>query len=146
MKTVTIKLPESEIERLDHYIALKKYPSKSEFIRNLIREKLDAEFEQEIVEACKVIVKLEDKFIELAFSLGDIEHLSVRDLKRYIRYIADFRLVQLEMTPIYNITVNPLPWLEGVLNNIEHANFFENKSTEYSRASTKGSWDDIIFS
>ena len=46
MKTVTIKLPESEIERLDHYIALKKYPSKSEFIRNLIREKLDAEFEQ----------------------------------------------------------------------------------------------------
>ena len=41
MKTITIKLPEEDAERLDSYIRQKKYPSKSEFIRNLIRQKID---------------------------------------------------------------------------------------------------------
>lgn len=41
MKTITIKLPESEAKELDEYIAKKSYPSKSEFIRNLIMEKLE---------------------------------------------------------------------------------------------------------
>ncbi len=43
MKTITIKLPEPEAERLDAYIQRKNYPSKSEFIRNLIRQAIDAE-------------------------------------------------------------------------------------------------------
>ena len=41
MKTITIKLPEEEAKELDEFIAKKNYPSKSEFIRNLIIEKLD---------------------------------------------------------------------------------------------------------
>lgn len=43
MKTITIKLPEDEAELLELYIQQKNYPSKSEFIRNLIRQKLDQE-------------------------------------------------------------------------------------------------------
>ena len=46
MKTITIKLPPEEAARLDVFIQEKKYPSKSEFIRNLIRQKLDEEFQQ----------------------------------------------------------------------------------------------------
>ena len=41
MKTITIKLPENEAKELDVLIKKKNYPSKSEFIRNLIIEKLD---------------------------------------------------------------------------------------------------------
>jgi len=41
MKTITVKLPENEARELEEFIARKKYPSKSEFIRNLIIEKLD---------------------------------------------------------------------------------------------------------
>ncbi len=41
MKTITIKLPEEEAKELDDFVARKNYPSKSEFIRNLIMEKLD---------------------------------------------------------------------------------------------------------
>ena len=43
MKTITIKLPENEAEKLDKYVSMKNYPSKSEFIRNLIRQKLEEE-------------------------------------------------------------------------------------------------------
>ncbi len=41
MKTITIKLPEDEVKELEKFIRNKNYPSKSEFIRNLIMEKLE---------------------------------------------------------------------------------------------------------
>jgi len=41
MKTITIKLPESESKELEEFIKEKNYPSKSEFIRNLIMNKLE---------------------------------------------------------------------------------------------------------
>ncbi|MBS3145748.1 ribbon-helix-helix protein, CopG family [Candidatus Woesearchaeota archaeon] len=42
MKTITVKLPEQEAEELDLFIKKKHYPSKSEFIRGLIMEKMDS--------------------------------------------------------------------------------------------------------
>lgn len=41
MKTITIKLPDEEAEELNHFIKERHYPSKSEFIRNLIMEKME---------------------------------------------------------------------------------------------------------
>ena len=41
MKTITIKLPEDEARELEEFIKNKNYPSKSEFIRHLIMEKLE---------------------------------------------------------------------------------------------------------
>ena len=41
MKTITIKLPEEEAKDLDDFVRKRNYPSKSEFIRNLIMEKLE---------------------------------------------------------------------------------------------------------
>jgi Arc/MetJ-type ribon-helix-helix transcriptional regulator len=41
MKTITIKLPEDASRELNEFVKRKNYPSKSEFIRNLIMEKLD---------------------------------------------------------------------------------------------------------
>ena len=43
MKTITIKLPNEEVIELEDFIKRKNYVSKSEFIRNLIMEKLDLE-------------------------------------------------------------------------------------------------------
>jgi len=31
-----------------------------------------------------------------------------------------------------------------MLNAVEHANFFENRATEYSRASTVGTWEEAF--
>ena len=41
MKTITIKLPENEAHELEEFVRSKNYPSKSEFIRNLIMERLE---------------------------------------------------------------------------------------------------------
>ena len=48
MKTITIKLPENEAKELDELIKNRSYPSKSEFIRNLIIEKLDSNKKEKI--------------------------------------------------------------------------------------------------
>jgi ribonucleoside-diphosphate reductase beta chain len=97
-----------------------------------------------IYNACATIVHLEDAFIDLAFELGPIEGLTPRQVKQYIRYIADRRLLQLGLKEIYMTEKNPLPWLDEILNGVEHANFFENRVTEYTKAATLGSWDDAF--
>jgi ribonucleoside-diphosphate reductase beta chain len=102
------------------------------------------ELRNELYETCATIVGHEDSFIDLAFEMGSIEGLAADEVKRYIRYIADRRLTQLGLEPMFNIESNPLPWLDEMLNAVEHANFFENRSTEYSRASTQGSWEDAF--
>ncbi|MFY9288736.1 MAG: ribonucleotide-diphosphate reductase subunit beta [Alphaproteobacteria bacterium] len=103
-------------------------------------------FQRELYLACDTIVDHEDAFIDLSFELGGIEGLKADDVKAYIRYIADRRLTQLGMQPIYRVAKNPLPWMDEMLNGAEHANFFEARATEYSKAATKGTWDEAFAS
>ncbi|HWT09365.1 MAG TPA: ribonucleotide-diphosphate reductase subunit beta, partial [Roseomonas sp.] len=86
----------------------------------------------------------EDAFIDLAFELGGVQGLDAKQTKEYIRFIADRRLQQLGLEPLYNIEKNPLPWLDEMLNAVEHTNFFENRATEYSKASTAGTWEEAF--
>ena len=50
---------------------------------------------RDLTEACQTIIGLEDAFIDLAFEEGPVEGLTATEIKTYIRYIADLRLVQL---------------------------------------------------
>ncbi|RVT97835.1 ribonucleotide-diphosphate reductase subunit beta [Rhodovarius crocodyli] len=102
------------------------------------------ELQDEITEICATIVEHEDSFIDLAFELGGVQGLDGAQTKEYIRFIADRRLQQLGLQPLYNIEKNPLPWLDEILNAVEHTNFFENRSTEYSKASTGGTWEEAF--
>lgn len=103
---------------------------------------VDDEFKKEIYEMAKHVVKLEDKFVELAYKMGEIDGLNMEEVKTYIRYITDRRLLQLGMKPNFKVKDNPLPWLEWVLNGADHTNFFENRVTEYEVAGLKGSWEE----
>ena len=102
------------------------------------------ELRSTLYEACATIVHFEDAFIELAFEVGDIQGLTGRQVKQYIRYIADRRLMQLGLKEIYMVDQNPLPWLDEILNGVEHANFFENRVTEYTKAATTGTWEEVF--
>ena len=99
---------------------------------------------KEIVDACKTIVEHEDAFIDLAFQMGPLEGLTADEVKKYIRFIGNRRLEQLGLNPIYDVKKNPLKWLDTMLNGVEHMNFFEGRATEYSKASTKGTWGEVF--
>ena len=98
------------------------------------------QLKKEIYEACRTIISHEDAFIDLAFEQGPIKGLTPQEIKDYIRWIGNRRLIQLGLEPIYKIEKNPLEWLDTMLNAVELMNFFEGRATEYSKASTKGSW------
>jgi ribonucleoside-diphosphate reductase beta chain len=89
------------------------------------------------------MVELEDKFIDLAFQMGAMEDLSSEDVKKYIRYIADRRLISLGLKGIFKIKKNPLPWVEEMINAPTHTNFFENRATDYAKGATSGDWGDV---
>jgi ribonucleoside-diphosphate reductase beta chain len=95
----------------------------------------------DIVENCRTVVGMEDKFIDLAFEMGPVQGMTPDDIKKYIRFVADWRLRQLELPTLFGVKENPLPWLQVLLSGVEHANFFEARATEYSKAATRGSWD-----
>lgn len=108
------------------------------------REIWDDELKKEIYDICREMVDHEDAFINLAFEMGPVEGMTADDLKSYIRYIADRRLIQLGLKPNYGVKKNPIPWMDEMLNATEHMNFFEGRATEYSRAATTGTWDDAF--
>ena len=97
----------------------------------------------DIRDMCHTTVGLEDAFIDLAFEQGPVPGMAAKDIKKYIRYIADWRLGQLGLKPMFMIEEHPLPWLAPMLNGVEHANFFETRATEYSKAATKGDWNTV---
>lgn len=99
---------------------------------------------RDIYTACRQIVSNEDAFIDLAFEMGDIEGLSAQDVKQYIRWIANRRLSQLGLDDIYDVSENPVPWLEDILSAPIMSNFFENRATEYSKSATRGTWEDVF--
>ena len=121
--------------------------SMSRLFKELIRENPELwtdELKYEIYCAAERTVELEDAFIDTCFESAEILNLSSEEVKEYIRYIADRRLLGLGMKAIFKSSKNPLPWLDYILNGVEHTNFFENRATEYARASTTGNWKDIF--
>ena len=101
------------------------------------------ELKGEIYTIAEKMVELEDKFIDLAFADGEMRDLQAEDVKKYIRYIADRRLIGLGMKGIFKVKKNPLPWVEEMINAPVHGNFFENRVTDYAKGALTGSWDDV---
>jgi len=101
------------------------------------------ELKGELYTVATRMVELEDKFIDLAFQMGDMQRLSSGDVKQYIRYIADRRLISLGLKGVFKVKKNPLPWVEEMVNSPVHGNFFENRVTDYAKGALSGTWDDV---
>lgn len=104
------------------------------------------ELKSKIYKMARNAVKLEDKFIDLAFDGNEVQGLTKQEVRDYIRHIADRRLLQLGLKPRFNQKDNPLPWLDWVLNGASHDNFFEKRVTEYSVAGMEGEdygWEEL---
>jgi ribonucleoside-diphosphate reductase beta chain len=108
----------------------------TKLFREFMQENIDLwtdDFKAEIYQACREMVDLEDRFLDLVFEQGDIPGLTKSEMQEYIRYIADRRLLQLGLKPNYEVKDNPLNWLDDVLG-VEHQNFFEGRATTYMKA------------
>ena len=107
--------------------------------RSLWNDKL----KKDIYDIAEKMVELEEMFIDTCFAMGDMENLKPEQVKQYIRYIADRRLISMGMKGIFKVKRNPLLWVEEMINAPTHTNFFENRSTDYARGALKGNWGDV---
>jgi ribonucleoside-diphosphate reductase beta chain len=107
------------------------------------RQMWNDETKSQIYSVCEKMVELEDKFIDLAFTMGKVEGLRDTEVKEYIRYIADRRLISMGMKGIYKVKKNPLPWVEEMINAPTHTNFFENRATDYAKGALSGDWSEV---
>ena len=107
------------------------------------RELWNDELKGQIYTIAEKMVELEDKFIDLSFEMGEMQDLTSADVKKYIRYICDRRLISLGLKGIFKVKKNPLPWVEEMINAPTHTNFFENRATDYAKGALSGKWDDV---
>ena len=75
--------------------------------------------------------------------MGPMEGLTAQEVKDYIRFIGNRRLVQLGLEPIYDVekSVNMVRYY---VKRCRAHELFEGRATEYSKASTQGSWVDAF--
>jgi len=103
------------------------------------------DFKKDIYQMFRDGVALEDAVVDAAFELGPVQGLTAEDVKGYIRYIADRRLIQLGLKGNWKAKENPLDWMEWILSSSRHTNFFEAVVTDYSSAGLSGTdwgWND----
>ena len=99
---------------------------------------VDNLFKQRIYSMAREIVKIEQAFVDFAFASYSPPDLDKEDVKLYIEFIADRRLLQLGLKPNFEVSDNPLPWFDEINNGSSFANFFEKRVTDYAVAGMTG--------
>jgi ribonucleoside-diphosphate reductase beta chain len=100
-------------------------------VRTSHPELFDEKLEKDVVEMMKEAVDCELQFAEDLLS-GGVAGLSVREMRQYLEYVADSRVVRLGMKPIFG-SRNPFAFME--LQDVQElANFFERRVSAYQVA------------
>lgn len=98
----------------------------------------DDELKKAIYDAARLSVKLEDEFIDNAFSLGSIRGLDPTDLKNFIRMRANAKLYDLGLKMNWkNIdqdSLKRMEWFDELSGGAKFTDFFASRVTDYSRS------------
>jgi len=124
----------------DEYMHLK---GNAQLFRSFISENQDIwddALKYDIYQAFREIVAYEHALIEYL----DPKHVSKDTFKEYVKYMADNAKLELGMKAEYNITSNPIPFMDDITG-VVLTDFFSGSVTEYSK-SVEGSWGDISYS
>lgn len=100
-------------------------------VRQQHPELFDAQLESDVVTMMREAVDCELQFAEDLLS-GGVAGLSVREMRQYLEYVADARVVRLGMAPIFG-SKNPFGFME--LQDVQElTNFFERRVSAYQVA------------
>lgn len=106
---------------------------------------MNDELKEELVEAARLTVALEDSFIATAFEMGDIEGISESDLKNYIRYRANSKLHDIGLganwKKIDQDALRRMEWFDVLSQGVVSQDSFAGRVTDYGKANV--SFDDI---
>lgn len=102
------------------------------------------ELKQELYEAARLTVELEDNFIDKSFESGPLPGLDPKDLKVYIRFRTNTKLGDLGLKSNWrNLdkeALNRMSWFDALSSGTEMQDFFSQRVTTYSKS---GDWSNI---
>lgn len=102
------------------------------------------EVKKSIYDLAERMTELELNFIDYVYGNNDeFCGLKKDDLKQYIRYIVDRRLIAMGMKGVHKVKTNPLVWVDEMIASQNHESFFETRAISYSKGSLSGSWGDV---
>jgi len=100
----------------------------ADIVRKQEPEFWNAEFEQSIIAMLTEAIEAEVQFAEDLLS-GGVAGLSAKDMRQYLGFVADGRLQQMGIAPVFHCT-NPFPFME--LQDVQElTNFFERRVSAY---------------
>ncbi len=108
--------------------------------------KLKKECENHVIEAAKIMVNLEENYIDKMFEMGDLENLTSHDLKQFIRKRSNEKLKELGYKSIFKYekqSAKNLDWFYHLTGGHTHTDFFAIRSTDYSKANEGEDFQDI---
>tara|TARA_B100001123_G_C15178013_1_gene974181 strand:+ start:347 stop:1306 length:960 start_codon:yes stop_codon:yes gene_type:complete len=100
----------------------------------------------DVLEAAKTMVELEEKYIEKMFEMGDLENLTQYDLKQFIRKRTNEKLKELGYKGIFkydNKAAKNLDWFYHLTGGHTHTDFFAIRPTDYSKANEGEDFENI---
>lgn len=110
-------------------------------VRKGLTQQENAQLDADIIGLIDAYVEAEHRFIDLVFEIGDTQDLTKDDLKGYINYLGSLRGYQLGVYGEWQVSENPIPWIEFMLAGKNHDNFFEKRVTDYTHAGLAGQVD-----
>lgn len=89
--------------------------------------------QKQIEKVAKESYALEKEIIENIFSKGNIEGITERQLKNFVKSRINKKLKDIGMKPFEKVSYNPISkWFYKVINAIEFSDFFNQNSSSYS--------------
>ena len=104
---------------------------------------------KDIINAAETMVKLECKYIDKMFEMGDIEGIKANDLKHFIKKRTNEKLVELGYAdlkshiPFDKNAASNLDWFYHLTGGHTHTDFFAVRPTDYSKAGEGEDFEDI---
>jgi ribonucleoside-diphosphate reductase beta chain len=104
-------------------------------------------FNEKVLEAARLTIELEDAFLEQAFKLGDIEGLSLSDMKNFIRNKCNEKLVEMGFPKnwknVNKESLDRMQWFDVLSNsNLGHQDFFSGRVSTYSKGIQD--WNEVF--
>lgn len=99
-----------------------------------------------VYEAAKMVVDLEESFIDKVFEQGPLENLDPEDLKAFIRKRTNEKMTELGYEPVipfYAEKASNLDWFYHLTGGVTHTDFFVLRPTDYSKASAGDNFEDV---
>lgn len=110
--------------------------------RTLIEENPDLltdDLKDELLDAARLTVKLEDDFIDRAFEVGSVEGINAHDLKQFIRFRCNTKLNDIGLKKLWkNLdreALDRMEWFSVLSAGVSHGDFFASRVNSYAKAS-----------